>query len=111
MRAIGSWSSKREPRAEVQSPAFFLPLRRFAAFEPLEPPSLAAQGNVAFGSNSEVGARNREVRFTPENGNRQRGPHVRKVRQNPTSFLPKTLAFVGLIGILPWVWPQRRDNG
>jgi hypothetical protein len=45
VRAIGSWSSKREPRAEVRSPAFFLPLRRFAAFEPLEPPSLAAQGN------------------------------------------------------------------
>jgi hypothetical protein len=38
----------------VQSPAFFLPLRRFAAFEPLEPPSLAAQGNVAFGSKGEI---------------------------------------------------------
>ena len=41
------------------------------------------------GSHSEVGARNREVRFTPENGNRQRSAHVRKVRQIRHHFCRK----------------------
>ena len=49
MRAIGSWSSKRESRAEVQSPTFFFPLRGLRLLSRLTAIILAAQGNVAFG--------------------------------------------------------------